>query len=112
MHETRGNNDSVYIYKVNENSGNPDMPYFVFKTSHTKMKIALDLDQDGHHFTNSEFCFFDGKHKCCKGFVTLTASVYHQLFWKQVPMGIMETENEDSANVELFWTLLMKLCEK
>lgn len=46
--------DSLYIYKVNDERGNPDMPSFVFNTSHTKMKIALDMDQDGDHFMNEE----------------------------------------------------------
>ena len=54
---------------------------------------------------NSEYCFFDGKHNRCRGFITLTASVYHLLLRKQIPLATMEAEKENSANVELFWTL-------
>ena len=97
--------DLLYIYKVNDRRGNPDKPSFVFKTSSTKAKIALSMDKDGQDFMKNEFCFFDGKRKRCRGFTTLTASVYHPLLRKQIPLAIMETEREDSINVELFWTL-------
>ena len=89
--------DLLYIYKVNDRRGNPDKPSFVFKTSSTKAKIALSMDKDRQDFMNNEFC--------CRGFITLTASVYHPLLRKQIPLTIMETEREDTTNVELFWTL-------
>lgn len=38
-------------------------------------------------------------------FFTLTSSVYHPLLRKQVPLAIKESKNEDSPNLELFWTL-------
>lgn len=41
-----------------------------------------------------------------------TASVYHPLLRKQVPLAIMEAENEDSANIELFWTLFNEALRK
>lgn len=97
--------DLLYVYKINDRRGNPDQPSYVFKTSSRKAKIALDMDMNGDHFMNSEYCFFDGKHNRCRGFITLTASVYHPLLRKQIPLATMEAEKENSANVELFWTL-------
>ena len=70
------------------------------------------MDKDGDHFLKDEYCFFDGKVKRCRGFVTLTASVYHPLLRKQVPMAIMEAVSEDSENIELFWRLFNELLQK
>ena len=71
--------DPFYIYKMNDKRGNPDKPSFVFKTSTLKTKIAINMNRDKDHFLGQEFCFFDGKYKRAKGYVTLTASVYHHL---------------------------------
>ena len=61
---------------------------------------------------NSEYCFFHGKHNRCREFITLTASVYHPLLRKQIPLAIMEAEQENTANVELFWTLFNEALTK
>ena len=58
------------------------------------------------------FCFFDGKHNRCRGFTTLTASVYHPLLRNQVSLTIMEAERENTRNVEHFWTLLNETIRK
>ena len=84
---------------------NPDFTYFVFKTSKERMKIALNMDREGEHFMREEYCYFDGKVKRCRNFVTLTASTYHPILKKQIPLAIMETEKEDSEDIELFWSL-------
>lgn len=99
--------DPLYVYKINDKRGKPDMPSFVLKTSTTKMTMALHMDKTGDHFLSKEFFFFNGKRKQCKGFVTLTASVYHPLLWKQIPLAIMEAESENTENV-VFGIYLMK----
>ena len=104
--------DKFYIYKVNDKRGNPDKPLFIFKTSTQKMKIALNLNRHGDHFLNDEFCFFDGKYNRCRGFITLTVSVYHVLLRKQVVLATMEVEAETAANVALFWTLFNEALQK
>lgn len=104
--------DPLYVYKMNDKRGNPDMPSFVFKTSTTKMTMALNMDKRGDHFLSKEFCFFDGKRKRCNGFITLTASVYHPLLRKQIPLATMEAETEDTVNVELFWRLFNEALRK
>ena len=104
--------DTLYVYKLNDLRGNPDSPSFVFKTSTGKMKLAIAMDRGGDNFMSDEFCFFDGKHNRCRGFITLTASVYHPLLRKQVPLAIMEAERENTQNVEIFWTLLNEAIRK
>jgi hypothetical protein len=104
--------DKFYIYKVNDRRGNPGQPSFVFKTSTEKLKIAVAMDRSSNGFLNEEFCFVDGKHNRCRSFITLTASVYHPLLQKQIPIAIMEAEGEKTENVELFWNLLNEAISK
>ena len=104
--------DEFYVYKVNDRRGNPDKPSFVFKSSRQKAKIALNMNRNGSHYLNSEFCYFDGKYKRCRGFVTLTGSVYHSLLRKQIILGTMEAESENSENVALFWELFNEILKK
>ena len=70
----------------------------------------MDMNKD--HFLAREFCFFDGKHKRAKGYVTLTASVYHPLLRRQIPLATMEAVSENSENVTLFWELLNEVLKK
>ena len=53
------------------------------------------MDCDGDHFMNTEYCFFDGKWKRCRGLVTLSASVYHPLLRKQITLATIEAESEN-----------------
>ena len=104
--------DRFYIYKINDRRGNPDQPSFVFKTSAEKLKIAVAMDRSSNGFLNEKFCFVDGKHNRCRGFTTLTASVYHPLLQKQIPIAIMDAEGDNTENVELFWNLLNEAISK
>jgi hypothetical protein len=45
--------------------------------------MADSMDKDGDSYLNVEYCFFDGKHKRCRDFVTLTASVSIQSITKE-----------------------------
>ena len=72
------------------------------------------MDRVEDHFLHEEFCFFDGKRKRkrCRGFVTLTASVYHPLIRKQITLAVMESESENTENVTLFWKLFNEVLVK
>ena len=70
------------------------------------------MDRSKDHFLSEEFCYFDGKVKRCKGFTSLTASVYHPLLRKMVPLATMECESEDSTTINLFWTLFNEVLQK
>ena len=89
--------DPLLIYSVNENE------QIVFKMMLSKVMIANEMGMDAQHLLSNEYCFFDGKVKRCKNFVTLTASVYHPILQKQLPLTTMECKSEDSANIGRFW---------
>ncbi|CAB3994344.1 Angiopoietin-1 receptor [Paramuricea clavata] len=89
-----------------------DRKSFVFKTSKLKAKFALNMDQSGEHILNNEFCYFDGKVKRCKGFVSLTASVYHPLMRKLVPLATMECNGENTSTISLFWNTFNDVLKK
>ena len=87
--------DPLLIYTLNENE------QIVFKTSHSKMMLANEMDMDAQYFLSNKYYFFNGKVKRCKNVVTLTASVYHPMLQKQLPLATMECKSEDSANREI-----------
>ena len=66
------------------------------------------MDRDGEHFMRDEYCYFDGKVKRCRNFVTLTASTYHPILKRHIPLVVMEAERENSENTELFWRLFVE----
>ena len=72
-------------------------------------KIAIDMEKGGDHFMAKEYCFFDGNHKRCGGFVILGCYVYHPLLRKIIRLASMEVNVEDSEAVEMFWTLFSKV---
>ena len=104
--------DPYYVYTINDRRGNPEKPSLVFKSSSLKAQFALKMNQTKNNQLSQEFCFFDGKVKRCKGFVSLTASVYHPLLRKVVPLATMETEHENSLSVEIFWRYFNEVLRK
>ena len=89
--------DPILIYSLNQNEQK------VLKTSRSKMMIANEVDMDDQHHLSNEYCFFDGKVKKCKNFVTFIASFYHPMLENQLPLATMECKSEDSANIGRFW---------
>ena len=67
------------------------------------MQIAQEMTVLGDHFFSDEFCFFDGNHKRVRGFVTLTASVYHSLLASQIILATMQCKHEHKKCVDIFW---------
>ena len=72
------------------------------------MMIANEMDMDAKHILSNKKCFLDRKMKRCKNIVTLTASVYHPMWQKQLPLGTREWIWEDSANIGRFWNNFRK----
>ena len=100
--------DKFYVYQINSRELKPNEPNYVFKTSKTKIKIAMSMCQgSGQEFLEDEPFFFDGKSlKLRKGLKTLTLSVYRPLLRKQLPLAIIDCEAEDTQNITIFWILL------
>ena len=84
----------------------------VFKTSELKLRMAGSVNKDGDSYLNVQYCFFDGKHKRSRDFVTLIASVYNPLLRKQIPLAIMDTESENTECVTLFWNIFQEALRK
>ena len=104
--------DPFYVHSINDRRGNPNKPSFVFKSSTLKAQFALKMDRTMDDVLSEEVCFFDGKVSRCKGFVSLTASVYHPVLRKVVPLATMEREAEDSLSVEHFWKCFNEVLQK
>ncbi len=94
--------DPYYLYKLNYGGDKNDQKSFVFKTSKLKAKFALNMNRAGEHLLSQELCYFDGKVKRCKGFVSLTASVYHPMLRRLVPLATMECTGENTRTISLF----------
>ena len=74
--------------------------------------MALKMDRTKNNLLSEEFCYFDGKVQRCKGFVSLTASMYHPFLKKVIPLATMEMENENSLSIELFWSYFNDILRK
>ena len=99
--------DKYYIFDIGDAglSANKTAKIHVFKMSKIAAKIAIDMDKECDHFMAKEYCFFDGNHKRCRGFVTLGCYVYHPLLRKIIRLASMEVNVEDSEAIQIFWTL-------
>ena len=77
---------------------------YVFKASRSKVELTFKMcSPEG--IISEEFCPFDGKDGRVKNVKKLSASVYHTLLKRQIPLVIMECKYEDLVHVELFWHL-------
>ena len=103
--------DEFFIYKMNNSHTNPDEPSFVFKTSKLKVSIAFSMG-DEEHFLSNEYCYTDGKWNRCKDFPTATLSVYHLVLREQVPLLIMECEEETAECYTKCFSLVNGAIEK
>ena len=105
--------DPYYIYKLKYNSCDKfGGQLYVFKTSKLKIKCTLNIDKEGEHLLKDEFGYFDGKVKRSKGFVSLTASVYHPKLRKRIPFATMECSRESTLTIALFWSTFNDVLKK
>uniref|UniRef100_A0A7M5VBJ9 OTU domain-containing protein n=2 Tax=Clytia hemisphaerica TaxID=252671 RepID=A0A7M5VBJ9_9CNID len=93
--------DKFLIYDINRNK------QYIFKSSMDSLKIAKDMCELDNVLEN-EYCHFDGNHKRTLNFITLTASTYHPLLKRQVPLASMQCKHEDGETVETFWRVFNK----
>ena len=103
--------DKYYIFDIGDSALTTDTKgkTHVFKMRKIAAKIAIDMEKGGDHFMAKEYCFFDGNHTRCRGFVTLGCYVYHPLLQKIIRLASMEVNVEDSEAIEIFWTLFNKV---
>ena len=79
--------DKFVIYEINENS------QYVFKTSRQKLSLAKDT-RNGNSLIDAKHCYFNRNFKNVKSFVTLPASAYHPLLYKQVVLASIQCNQE------------------
>ena len=79
--------DKFVIYEINENS------QYVFKTSRQKLSLAKDT-KNGNSLIDAKHCYFNRNFKNVKSFVTLPASAYHPLLYKQVVLASIQCNQE------------------
>ena len=96
--------DKFLVYKVNNRALN-NKPSFVFKSSLSMAKLALEMDRDGDGILKEEYAFVDTKHDRVRGFKTLTLWTYHPVLRKLLCLAIMEIEAENTENLTSFWTI-------
>ena len=72
------------------------------------MKIASKLNPSSGHFLSTGYVYFHGTTGRCKETTTLTASIYHPLLKKQVPLAILECPSENSQWITMFWSLFIE----
>ncbi|MDA8032385.1 MAG: hypothetical protein MPK62_14925, partial [Alphaproteobacteria bacterium] len=98
--------DNFYISAINDSNMNGRSSY-VLKTSRKMARMAINMDQNYPHKNPSQHepAYFDGMHKRCTGWKTLTLWVYHNASRKLLRLATMEVKGETSENVALFWRL-------
>ena len=67
--------DKYLIYKINNSQFNDD-PYYMVKSSHAVVQMAVEMDQEGpKNPLQGEEPYFDWSHSWCIGYKTLALFV-------------------------------------
>ena len=105
--------DKNLIYAVNcrQLTGEPS---YVFKTHKHALDLAVQMDptrksvRGRHSLLASEKAYFDGMHRRCRGYKTLTMWVHHPGMRRMRRLATMEVEKENTKMVTLFFNLFNK----
>ena len=100
--------DNFLIYKMHDQNMLGCGKSFVFKSSRKMANLCLNMDQDraSKGPLSEEPCYFDGMHRRCSGWKTLTLWVYHPPSRKLLRLATMEVQGETSETTALFWETL------
>ena len=107
LKEKTDTRDQFLIYMCNNGKLNNKASY-VFKSSKLKMQMAANMDRSCDHPLSKEYCYIDGKAGRCKGFITLTLSVYHPVLRHLVSLAVMECEGENTESVSMLLQFINK----
>ena len=92
--------DKFLIYRA-QNGNLSGGPSYVFKTSETQLRMALDMDKDVDSILSNEVCFADGNHKRCPGYITLT-------LWVKT-MAVLQITISNFSKINIVKPLLMDI---
>ena len=103
--------DNYLIYKIHDENMTGESKSYVFKSSRKMCNIMKSMDQKNplHSPLQEEPAYFDGMHKRCKGWKTLTLWVFHPSSRRLMKLATMEVKGETTESVSLFWTTLNKM---
>ena len=94
--------DKYLIYKIHDENMSGEGKSYIFKSSRKMANIMNNMDQNNRNSNpmQEEPAYFNGMHKRCKGWKTLTLWVYHPL------------KGETSESVALFWKTLNNMLKE
>ena len=96
--------DKHLIYKIYNSNMTGQGNSYVFKLSKKMAQLAINMDQK--QLTKcplmEEPAYFDGMHKHCQGWKTLTLWLYHPASCHLYKIAMMEVKAEDSVNCAKF----------
>ena len=106
--------DKYLIYRVHDQNMAGHGKSFVFKSSRRMANIMLSMDQKNtlRNPLMGEPCYFDGMHRRCAGWKTLTLWAYHPSPRKLMRLATMEVQGETSESTSLFWKTLNKMLQE
>ena len=100
--------DKYLIYKIHDENMTGQGKSYVFKSSRKMANLMRNMDQNNE--VNSpimqEPCYFDGMHKRCQGWKTLTLWVFHHSSRRLMRLCTMEIKGETADSIAIFWTTL------
>ena len=103
--------DKYLIYKIHDENMTGQGKSYVFKSSRKMVNLMRNMDQSNelNGPIMQEPCYFDGMHKRCQGWKTLTLWVFHPSSRRFVRLSTMEIKGETADSIAIFWTTLNEM---
>ena len=103
--------DKYLIYKIHDSSMTRQGSSYVFKSSRKMAQLSPNLDHDQALWCPlmEELAYFDGMHRRCEGWKTLTLWLFHPLSKRLNRIATMEVKGETSDNCAKFWEMLNEM---
>ena len=103
--------DKYLIYKIYDSNMTGSGNSYVFKSSRKMGQLAINMDQNQliPCPLMEEPAYFDGMHKRCEGWKTLTLWLYHPASCRLYRIATMEVKAEDTANCAEFWNVFNEM---
>ena len=103
--------DHFLIYQIHDQNMSGSGISFIFKSSKRMANLMINMDQDrpDDNPLKHEPIYFDGMHRRCIGWKTLTALVYHLPSRKLMRLATCEVKGETSESCALFWKIVNEM---
>ena len=117
LKEKTDKKDPFLIYAINFGGMN-DEPSYVFKTHRYGLETAFQMDptkktvRGRRSLLSYEKAYFDGMHKRCRGYKTLTLWTHHPGMRRMRRLATMEVQRENTESVALFFKLFNKALQE